>query len=215
MSDQYFINRQDRYMWLKECPELADYFTAIVETICNHSFAVTPEGSTCYPKAVDFDYLNTLNGKQKFISSLRDEMNKVICYQSTNEVTSMYDTIVYPLVQMGQYDIRQEEQVMVKLLEECTCGDHVHLASGYFNLPKIYMNTMLSNLGSFSVLAASPQVYSTVHNPVDSDGVITYRLMGSMVLVEYQAMSPVCTYTLPIGSWKKFSITVNKIWSSI
>ena len=162
MSDQYFINRQDRYMWFKQCPELADYFTAIVETICDHSFTVTPDGNTCYPKAINFDYLNTLTGKQKFISSLRHEMNKVIQYQSTAKITSSCDTMVYPLVQMGQYKIRQEEQVMVKLLEECNHGDHVHLASGYFNLPKIYMNTLLRNMGSFSVLAASPQVLSII-----------------------------------------------------
>ena len=158
MSDQYFINRQDRYMWFNHCPELADYFASIVEKICDYSFSVTPDGNTSYPRAIDFDYLNTLTGKQKFITSLRDAMNKVIQCRSSDKVTSSHDTIVYPLMQMGQYGIRQEEQVMAKLLEECEHGDHVHLASGYFNLPKIYMNAMLRNTGSFSVLSASPQV---------------------------------------------------------
>lgn len=139
------------------CPELADYCVDIIKTVCDHSFIVTSDGRTCLPKAVNFDYLNSSSGKWHFISSLKEAMKEVILHQPTPQHHDC-DTIVYPLIQMGQYGIRQEEQVMVKMLQEAGDGDHVHLASGYFNLPQIYMDTMVKSSAIYSVLAASPEV---------------------------------------------------------
>ena len=158
MSDQYFINRQDRCVKFSDCPELADYCVNVVKTICNHSFTVTPNGLTCLPRSVGFDYLNSRSGKQRFITSLKEAMEGVIVHQPTPKDHDSYDTVVYPLVQMGQYGIQQEEQVMYKLLKEANHCDHIHLASGYFNLPKKYMSLMLKSLARYSVLAASPEV---------------------------------------------------------
>ena len=158
MSDQYFINRQDRYMKFLDSPELANYCAKIVKTICDHSFTVTSNGHTCLPKAVNFDYLNSISGKKHFISSLKEAMEVVMLHHPTPEHHGS-DTVVYPLVQMGQYGIQQEEQVMVKLLKEANGGDHIHLASGYFNLPPIYMDPMLKSSANYSVLAASPEVF--------------------------------------------------------
>ena len=158
LSDQYFINRQDRYVKFSGCPDLADYCVNIIKAICDHSFTVSSDGGTCLPKAVNFDYLNSSSGKRYFISSLKEAMEEVIQYRPT-PLNHDCDTIVYPLIQMGQYGIRQEEQVMVKMLQEADRGDHIHLASGYFNLPQIYMDSMLKNSARCSVLAASPEVY--------------------------------------------------------
>lgn len=143
-----------------DCPELADYCVKVVKTVCDHSFTVTNTGHACLPKAVNFDYLNSSSGKQYFISSLRNAMKEVILHQPTPENHGC-DTIVYPLIQMGQYGIRQEEQVMVEMLKEAGDGDHIHLASGYFNLPQIYMDTMVNSSARYSVLAASPEVRIT------------------------------------------------------
>ena len=141
-----------------DSPELADYCANIVKTICDHSFTVTSNGQTCLPKAVNFDYLNSSSGKQHFLSSLKEALEGVMLHHPTSERDGS-DTVVYPLVQMGQYGIQQEEQVMVKLLQEANDGDHIHLASGYFNLPQIYMDPMLKGSANYSVLAASPEVF--------------------------------------------------------
>jgi len=196
LSDQYFINRQDRCIKLLDCPRLADYCVNVVKAICDHSFIFTSNGKTCQPKAVNFDYLNSNSGKRHFISSLKEAMEEVVLYQPTSQHHSSCDTMVYPLVQMGQYGIHQEEQVMVKMLQEAGQGDHIHLASGYFNLPQIYMDTMLKSSGSCSVLAASPEVF---HHP---QYFVYYncRLMGFMVLVECQVMFLVCMYILLTNS---------------
>ena len=164
MSDQYFINRQDRYVKFLDCPELADYCVNVVKTICNHSFTVTPSGLTCLPRAVGFDYLHSRSGKLHFISSLKEAMEGVILHRPTLKDRDSHDTVVYPLIQMGQYGIQQEEQVMCKLLKGASQGDHIHLASGYFNLPKKYMSQMLKSPARYSVLAASPEVFQPQHH---------------------------------------------------
>ena len=171
LSDQYFVNRQDRCMKFLDCSQLADYCANVVKTICDYSFTVTSDGDTSLPKAINFDYLNSISGKQYFISSLQEAMKEVIQQQST-PWDHACDTIAYPLIQMGQYSIRQEEQVMVKMLQEADDGDHIHLASGYFNLPQIYMDAMLKSSAASSVLAASPEVYFTLNDYSDVDNVI-------------------------------------------
>lgn len=69
------------------------------------------------------------------------------------------DTVVYPLVQMGYYGIRQDELVTQRLLCGVDATDHVYLASGYFNLPPQYTDAILRGQGKCHVIAASPQVY--------------------------------------------------------
>ena len=68
------------------------------------------------------------------------------------------DTIVFPLLQMGYYGIRQEEAVTREILVHVEEGEKVYLASGYFNLPPQYVQSLMQAKGEFDVLAASPQV---------------------------------------------------------
>ena len=68
------------------------------------------------------------------------------------------DTVVYPLVQMGYYGVHQDELVTKRVLSRVNRTDHVHLASGYFNLPPQYIEAIFRGQGTCHVLAASPQV---------------------------------------------------------
>lgn len=38
LSDQYFTNRQDRYVLIKDCPELANFFEGLVQGVAGASF---------------------------------------------------------------------------------------------------------------------------------------------------------------------------------
>lgn len=69
-----------------------------------------------------------------------------------------YDTVVFPLLQLGLYGINQDELAMQELLQRVEPGETVLLASGYFNLPPSYLEAILSSRGEYLVLAASPQV---------------------------------------------------------
>ncbi|XP_023211787.1 CDP-diacylglycerol--glycerol-3-phosphate 3-phosphatidyltransferase, mitochondrial-like, partial [Centruroides sculpturatus] len=45
LSDQYFTNRQDRYIIFENCPHLADYFDNLVNTVSTFSFQLRQDNS--------------------------------------------------------------------------------------------------------------------------------------------------------------------------
>ena len=44
LSESYFTNRQDRYVVLRNCPELADFLVHLVEAVSSFSFQVRADG---------------------------------------------------------------------------------------------------------------------------------------------------------------------------
>jgi len=170
LSQDYFVNRQDRYLKFKSCPQLADYFADLVEIVASHSFTLKADGSTDPPSAVPVDPLSSRRAARTFRESLggkvRDlsrpepvldtEWYKVLGDMDSN--AEELDTAVFPLVQMGYYGITQDEVVTQKLLAEVRLKEQLYLASGYFNLPPQYIQAILQGQGEYKVLAASPEV---------------------------------------------------------
>ena len=168
MSQDYFVDRQDRYLKFNNCPELADYFASLVDITASHSYKLRPDGTTDKPAAVAVDPLSSRKAAKSFRTSLGSAVKKLTETESkTNshfgKANSSYhlenfDTIVYPLVQMGYYGIRQDEIVTQRILQELKSSEQLYLASGYFNLPPVYVDAILQGKGVYSILAASPQV---------------------------------------------------------
>lgn len=44
MSKDYFTNRQDRYIVIKDCPQIADYFTDLIDTVSQFSYQADKSG---------------------------------------------------------------------------------------------------------------------------------------------------------------------------
>ncbi|XP_050391449.1 CDP-diacylglycerol--glycerol-3-phosphate 3-phosphatidyltransferase, mitochondrial [Patella vulgata] len=50
LSDNYFVNRQDRYILFNECGDLADFFDKMIQTVSKFSFQLKPDNSvTLHP----------------------------------------------------------------------------------------------------------------------------------------------------------------------
>lgn len=43
LSDSYFTNRQDRYVFLQDSPEIADFFTELVDAVGDVSLQLQPD----------------------------------------------------------------------------------------------------------------------------------------------------------------------------
>ena len=78
--------------------------------------------------------------------------------QTETSIGMEHDTVVYPLIQMGRYNIKQDELVTEHILANTQPNEQIYLASGYFNLPKIYKDAILSARGKYKILASSPEV---------------------------------------------------------
>ncbi len=50
LSETYFTNRQDRYVLVEDCKELADYYTEIISAVASCSFQLNSSGSLTLPQ---------------------------------------------------------------------------------------------------------------------------------------------------------------------
>ncbi|CAL1278937.1 unnamed protein product [Larinioides sclopetarius] len=165
LSDQYFCNRQDRYIVFYNCKELCDYFDHVVQTVSSFSFLLMPNNTVVLHP--EWDIHPSEGNFKEYVSkaqkSLQNLINTAKARNVQNELENKNmthtDTLVYPLLQMYTFGIRQDEQVTEKFLRLAEPNSCIKLASGYFNLTNHYMNIILkSSKAIFNLLVASPQV---------------------------------------------------------
>jgi len=160
MSQDYFVNRQDRYILFKDCKQLADFFTDVINTTTNHSFTLGPRGSTRIPSGLTYDPLYSRRTARDYKAALGlalQTLSGPTCQEAPSFAGDL-DTVVFPLLQAGFCGIRQDEKVTSRLFLELDKEESLYIASGYFNLPSVYIKSILKSQGPCSILAASPQV---------------------------------------------------------
>uniref|UniRef100_A0A3P8W1W4 CDP-diacylglycerol--glycerol-3-phosphate 3-phosphatidyltransferase n=2 Tax=Cynoglossus semilaevis TaxID=244447 RepID=A0A3P8W1W4_CYNSE len=169
LSDSYFTNRQDRYVLLENCREVADFFSELVEAVGDVSLQLKPDDSVTMMEGMVHPY----NGnRQDFSSVARERIMEVMNTAHTRQQLLIQsedseddrmsegeeDTWVFPLVQMKPLGIQMDEQVTQRLLRDAEPDSTVFLTSGYFNLTQAYMRLVLGAGASYRILTASPEV---------------------------------------------------------
>ncbi|KAM9837492.1 CDP-diacylglycerol--glycerol-3-phosphate 3-phosphatidyltransferase, mitochondrial [Aulostomus maculatus] len=169
LSDSYFTNRQDRYVLLEDCREVADFFSDLVEAVGHVSLQLQPDDSVTMVEGMVHPYKGN---RQDFSAAARKRIMEVVntahvrqqllnrAVDSEDEGMSEgeEDTWVFPLVQMKPLGIELDEQVTQRLLTDAGPDSTVFLTSGYFNLTRAYMQLVLGAGASYRILTASPEV---------------------------------------------------------
>lgn len=168
LSDSYFTNRQDRYVLLEDCGEVADFFSELVEAVGDVSLQLQPDDSVATLEGMVHPYkgnredfsvvarkriMEVLNAAQ-----VRQQLNQSEESEDEGSGESEGDTWVFPLVQMKPLGIQLDEQITQRLLTEAGPDTTVFLTSGYFNLTRAYMGMVLGAGASYRILTASPEV---------------------------------------------------------
>ncbi|XP_028990094.1 CDP-diacylglycerol--glycerol-3-phosphate 3-phosphatidyltransferase, mitochondrial [Betta splendens] len=169
LSDSYFTNRQDRYVLLENCREVADFFSDLVEAVGDVSLQLQPDDSVTMLEGAVHPYkgnrdefsaaarqriLEVVNGarvRQQLLSRAEED-------EGLSEGEGEDDTWVFPLVQMKPLGIQVDEQVTQRLLRDAAADSTVFLTSGYFNLTRTYMRLLLGAGAGYRILTASPEV---------------------------------------------------------
>ena len=158
LSGDYFTNRQDRYVVIEGCSELADYYEGLVDSVASFSLVMDKEEKFETEKElVNHPHEGQLN---EFIKESSGLVRTFLDDQKVKNKVDLedFDTLVFPSVQMGQLNITQDSQVTSKLLRSGEPGGMFHFATGYFNLTDDYMEDMLEqSQADFSLLMAHPQ----------------------------------------------------------
>ncbi|XP_054159359.1 CDP-diacylglycerol--glycerol-3-phosphate 3-phosphatidyltransferase, mitochondrial-like [Oppia nitens] len=146
LSDIYFTNRQDRYVLFKDCPQMADYFDELIQTISSFSYQLQSDGNFELHKSWPYNPLNYFQRNQfkseakNRIEKLKNRFRNKINLNDLNECK----TIAIPLIQMKTLDISDDQYFTSKLLSICGSDSEVGLASGYFNLTQEYKQIILN-----------------------------------------------------------------------
>ncbi|KAG5262398.1 hypothetical protein AALO_G00274720 [Alosa alosa] len=179
LSDSYFTNRQDRYVLLEDCPEVANFFADLVGAVGDVSLQLQPDDSVhmldgmVHPykgNRKDFsasaqqrimEVVNTACIRQRLLEaehSPEEEAEAEAEAPGSADQSSSSDTWVFPLVQMKPLGIHLDEQVTRRLLTEAGGDSTVYLTSGYFNLTRAYMRLVLGAGADYRILMAAPEV---------------------------------------------------------
>ncbi|XP_029621309.1 CDP-diacylglycerol--glycerol-3-phosphate 3-phosphatidyltransferase, mitochondrial [Salmo trutta] len=169
LSDSYFTNRQDRYVLLENCWEVADFFSDLVGAVGDVSLQLQPDDSVSMMENMVHPYRGN---RDDFSASARQHIMEVVNTARTRQDIAKSerlkreskgeggkeDTWVFPLVQMKPLGIQVDEEITRRLLTDAGPGATVFLTSGYFNLTRAYMSLVLGVGADYRILTASPEV---------------------------------------------------------
>uniref|UniRef100_A0A8C8Z501 CDP-diacylglycerol--glycerol-3-phosphate 3-phosphatidyltransferase n=1 Tax=Prolemur simus TaxID=1328070 RepID=A0A8C8Z501_PROSS len=209
LSDSYFTNRQDRYVFLQDCAEIADFFTELVDAVGDVSLQLQGDDTVqvvdgmvhpykgdraAYCKAANKRVMGVINSART-----RQQMLHAQTFHSDSPLTQedaaaagdrrpAPDTWIYPLIQMNTFEIQIDEIVTETLLTEAERGAKVFLTTGYFNLTQAYMDLVLGTRAEYQILLASPEV-----NGFFGAKGVAGAIPAAYVHIERQFYSEVCS----------------------
>ncbi len=187
LNTSYFTNRQDRYLQFTAQPRLADYCFSFLQAASTFSYSLLPSPSSTdnytlhwadkdtHPHRIEAKAQQALLSLQK---AHRDVSEVSLVKRSEKDPSGQPhgedDVLIFPVIQAGQFDIREEEQCLSLLFRELAAqqrysvppasdyeGPVVDLTSGYFALYKPYQSAVIKSRLACRILAAGPRV-STV-----------------------------------------------------
>lgn len=96
---------------------------------------------------------------KKYKKQVNSLLQQFINTQPTIESKPNHDTAVLPVIQMGPFNIRQDEKLTLQLLQIADQQKNwtIDLTSGYFNFTEKYKSYILNTRAKFQFLTASPE----------------------------------------------------------
>ncbi|KIY71182.1 phospholipase D/nuclease [Cylindrobasidium torrendii FP15055 ss-10] len=167
LSKVYFTNRRDRYIHLQQNSRLADYCLDFLKTVSTFSFRLLPSNDAqpssqySYPQE---DYLVDWPDSQTHPHQIHTKVESAFkTFQASHlsaTPSESNDVHLHPLIQGGQFNVREEEETLHSLFDYLKTDETrplLDLTSGYFNLYKPYQKLVLDakNINT-RIVAASP-----------------------------------------------------------
>ncbi|KAH9852718.1 hypothetical protein C2E23DRAFT_824988 [Lenzites betulinus] len=234
MNTSYFTNRQDRYLHFTDQSRLADYCFGFLQAASTFSYSLLPSpqasdgyilhwpDSLTHPHRIEAKAQQTLTTFQRTHrlaspAPLTSATEKESCAAEDG-----HDVLVYPVIQAGQFNIREEERCLGLLFRELSSqrppqfptpvdydGPVVDLTSGYFALYRPYQQAIINSRLACRILAASPKA-----NGFYASKGISGRIPEAYTLFERRFMTAVRTAgkEWPQGSSEAFPAVQLKEW---
>jgi CDP-diacylglycerol--glycerol-3-phosphate 3-phosphatidyltransferase len=161
LNKTYFDNRQDRYLKLKNSPNLCKFFIDIIETVAKQSFKV--ESNQEEPIFMGKHHPYKGDNKQYRIEVEKSLSSLINTYQiryPKPQSLSNDQVLVVPLIQMGLFNINYDRDFNVYLYSHLPMNSKLYLTTSYLNITKEYTKELIDNKRedtTISLLTAAPQ----------------------------------------------------------
>lgn len=180
LSHDYFEDRQDRYVQMHGCADLADFYDQFVRIVARHSHRVNisdRESKTTkrhnekriangdaplvtrkyelIPPAGDDDDQADVVMKQAFEDLVTDRKQQT---PDEQEFTSSaeHDTWAFPTIQFTPIDMRQDEAVLSEFMRQVPAKSSLQIASGYLNFPPFLSDLLIQCDADLDIITAAP-----------------------------------------------------------
>lgn len=163
LSNDYFKNRQDRYIMIKD-KNLSDFYYQLIEKV--QEFSVQVSADDKYYSHSKWNMLPYEEDQKRFVAQANDSICKFFTSTAGEMKCQMeimrsnnakIDTWVFPLVEMGQLGIHHDSVVTENLLSKAVPDSRINLTTGYFNLTQVYMDTLAATCpANCDILMAHP-----------------------------------------------------------
>ena len=176
LSEQYFTNRQDRYIWIRNNADLAAFYRILVSTICGMSFQLDDRtGEMVFPRGLpdptdDPKAFNTLarsrlesllDSRVLLPGGLRTDLKSAHGEDSpsiASDLLQSHDTWVFPTIQLGHANVRHDELFTQYVLSHQPRTPYVtYMTSPYFNIAEPYERALRSSNKPVRLIVASPK----------------------------------------------------------
>ncbi|KAF9819729.1 hypothetical protein IEO21_01820 [Rhodonia placenta] len=176
LNTSYFSDRQDRYIHFTAQNRLAQYCFSFLEQASTYSYSLLPCSSPSegymlhWPDTATHPHHfepKAESALTSFQNTWRQVSGKILDQDSGTEAQSRPDVLVFPIIQAGQFNVREEEWCLDQLFTDLGApetsrslgysGPLTDLTSGYFGLYKPYQEHLIRSRTASRVLAASPK----------------------------------------------------------
>ncbi|KAH7889486.1 hypothetical protein F5I97DRAFT_1994876 [Phlebopus sp. FC_14] len=169
LNKSYFTDRQDRYLHFTAQPTLANYCFSFLRTISGFSYNMFSAFGSDVPIVQWSDpSIEPWNIQSKVEQALSQfQASHILSSISSNgmiEDNNSDDVLLFPIIQGGQFNIREEERAMSMLFDhlvsqECRSdiSPTMTMTSGYFGLYKHYQDLILRSSIECDIIVASPK----------------------------------------------------------
>jgi CDP-diacylglycerol--glycerol-3-phosphate 3-phosphatidyltransferase len=175
LSEDYFTNRQDRYVQLTRCGALADFYDQFVHVVAAYSFrvnllessvVVSSGGTSCMSAgdASDSDVQYELQRAEPSsdVDAGKEAMRKALealvdnARATKEEEDASIDTWAFPTIQFTPIDVTHDEQVLSEFIADLPAGSRLQIASGYLNFPPFLEDLLVKSRAHLDVLLSAP-----------------------------------------------------------
>ncbi|EPQ57779.1 hypothetical protein GLOTRDRAFT_71652 [Gloeophyllum trabeum ATCC 11539] len=170
LNKSYFTNRQDRYVHFGSHPEFAHYCHSYLRAASTFSYQLQFSSTSKYSLQWPDPDVHPHHIEPKAARAFREFQSS---YTQSRTQTALADArsedrvLIFPVLQAGQFNIREEEVCVGFLFDEVhkeaerrgprQPGPLIDLTSGYFGLYGPYKDLILRSDFGCRILAASPK----------------------------------------------------------